>query len=91
MDSPRRNEELSSADLRGRGMSIPGLRVSVTEISMGLGHKIFCLRMLSGAVLRCLGTADVILVCRSKRTDDYILISRPAISQLGSLTLFVLL
>jgi hypothetical protein len=73
-------------------MSVPGSRVSVTEISTGLGHKVSCLRILSGAALGDLGTAGVIiLACRAKRTDNYIPITRPAISQLGSLTLFVLL
>lgn len=92
MDSPRRNEEFSPAGLRGTGMSILGPRVTVTEISTVLHHKMSCLRMLSGAALGSLGIAGVIiLVCRSKRRDDYVPITRPATFQLVSLTLFVLL
>lgn len=59
---------------------------------MGLGHKMSCLRMLSEEVLGALGTAGVmILACRSKRTGDYIPFTRLVTSQLGSLTLSVLL
>lgn len=51
LNSSRRNEEFFPAGLRGTGMSVPGPRVTVTEISMGVGHKMSSLGMLSGPVL----------------------------------------
>lgn len=39
LEPPRRCEEFNPAGLRNRGMSVLGHSVTVTEVSMNLGHR----------------------------------------------------